>query len=159
MLWMEWWARQMWRWRGPEGAVRWLWNSDEDQAIRAGGAREGDWLENGSAKCGRRGARISPKNRSTRLSSVTETDGAIPRCAAWQRRQFGSSWPLEWECGTTCSRKKTEIRASENAALAASRRFRRTSVNRVVRPVSKTTFPGTVALKRESARKSIVIYK
>ena len=94
-------------------------------------------MENGSAKCRQSGARISPKNSRTRLSSVTETMGATPRWAAWQRRQFGSSCPPECECGTTWSRKKRETSASEKAAHAASRRFRRASVNRVMRPLSK----------------------
>jgi hypothetical protein len=68
---------------------------------------------------------------------VTETVGATPRWAAWQSRQFGASWPPEWECGTTCSRKKKEISANEKAAHAASRRFCREYDDRVVWSVNK----------------------
>ena len=70
-------------------------------------------------------------------------DGAMPRWATWQSRQFGSSCPAAWECGTTCSRKNRETRASEKATQVASRRFRRASADPTVQPVFKNDLSGS----------------
>lgn len=61
----------------------------------------------------------------------------MPICATWQRRQAGSSCPLAWECGATCSRKNRETSASATATDVASRRFGRNRATCLGLPVSK----------------------
>src|SRR5258707_1286280 len=96
--------------------------------------------------CKHRGARTSPKYKRTRLRSVTDIEGEMPGCATWQSRQFGSSCPPAWECGTTCSRKNRETSAREKATHVARRRLCLTFPDRIVLPVNKkATLPGTVA--------------